>query len=151
MTQTADSSVPTQAPLATPGLIDERYGRRRQRGIDKRVGWILAGVALLTGLAVLLFGGWQDSSRVEFRDLAYSVESDREVSVSFEVTAPPRTELACALEALSPSFATVGWKVLELEPSPDRTRRFTDTLVTTSPATTGIVRSCWIREDNTAG
>lgn len=151
MTQTADPSVPAQATETTPDSIDERYGRGRQRGIDKRVGWILAGVALLSGAAVLLFGGWQQTSQVEFRDLSYSVESDRGVSVSFEVTAPAGAELACTLEALSPSFATVGWKVLELDPSADRTRRFTETLVTTSPATTGIVRSCWIREDGAAG
>lgn len=147
MTQTAHPSLPTQATSSTSESIDERYGRGRQRGIDKRVGWILAAVLLLGGLAVLLFGGWQENSRVEFRDLAYSVKSDREVSVSFEVTAPAGAELACTLEALSTSFATVGWKVFELDPSADRTRRFTETLVTTSPATTGIVRSCWIRED----
>ena len=63
---------------------------------------------------------------------------------------PAGSDLACTLEALSPSFATVGGKVLELEPSQDRTRRFTEEVVTTSRATTGIVRACWIREDLSA-
>lgn len=147
MTQTADAASPAPGSTAPESLLDERYGRRRQRGVDARAGWIIAGLAVLGGLVFVIFGGWQQGSTVESRDLAYSVEDDRTVSVSFEVTAPPGSELACTLEALSPSFATVGWKVLELDPSADRTRRFTEEVVTTSRATTGIVRACWIRED----
>ncbi len=135
MTQTADTAART---------IEERYGRGKRRSIDKRLGWIVGGGAVLAGLAFLLFSGWQHSSTVEFRDLAYSVDSDREVTVSYEVTAPAQARVACTLEALSTSYATVGARTLELEPSEQRTRRFEQTLVTTYPATTGTVRSCWV-------
>lgn len=134
------------APEADRQLeLDERYGRGRGRRIDRRLGWGIAIGLLAAGLAVLLFSGWQAASTIEFRVLAYSVIDDRTVEVDFEVTAPPGSEVVCALEALSESHAQLGWKVHELPVSEQRTRRFTDTLVTTGPATTGIVKSCWIR------
>jgi hypothetical protein len=125
--------------------LDDRYGRGRRRRIDRRLGWGVAGALLVAGLAFLLFGGWQTGSTIEFRDLAYSVVDERTVEVDFEVTAPPGSDVVCALEALSESYSQIGWKVHELPASDQRTRRFTDTLVTTGPATTGIVKSCWIR------
>lgn len=129
-----------------PGAIDERYDRRRQRGIDRRIGWALGGAAVLGGIAFLVFGGLPSAESVEFHDLHYEVVDARTVSVDFEVTAPPGLPVACAVEALSPSFATVGWKVVEIPAAEQRTRRFTTTLVTTYEATTGALRNCWVVE-----
>ncbi|WP_416445662.1 DUF4307 domain-containing protein [Leucobacter sp. HNU] len=56
----------------------------------------------------------------------------------------PGTRVACAVEALSPSFATVGWKVVELPESQERTRRFSEELATTYAATAGQVKECWV-------
>lgn len=134
------------APERRVSSLDERYGRTRQRGIDRRLGWALAGIALLAGLAVVLFGGWQTASSIEFRVLHYEVVDERTVTVDYEVTAPAGARVACAAEALSPSYATVGWSVRELPESDQRTRRFTETLVTTYEATTGTLRSCWVVE-----
>jgi hypothetical protein len=135
------------APAGSPQqrVLDERYGRGRRRRFDRRLGWGAAAVLLLAGLAVLLFSGWQNANTIEFRDLAYSVVDDRTVEIDFEVSAPPGTEVVCALEALSESYAQLGWRVHELPASEQRTRRFSDTLVTTGPATTGVVKSCWVR------
>lgn len=152
MTQTADTGSrataggavsPSAGAAAAPDL-DERYGRGRRRRIDARLGWIVGGGAVLAGLLFLLFSGWQTAKTVEFRDLAYSVESEREVTVDFEVTAPAQARVACTIEALSTSYATVGGKTFELGISDQRTRRFSQTLVTTYPATTGTVRACWV-------
>lgn len=137
----------TDAPGAPEALLDERYGRTRQRGLDRRLGWGLAAVALALGLAVLIFGGWQTTSSIEFRDLSYDVVDARTVRMDFEVTAPPGAPVACALEALSPSYATVGWRILELPAAEQRTRRFSETLVTSYEATTGALRSCWVLSD----
>jgi len=143
-----NSSSPSSEDAVTGAAeaLDERYGRTRQRGIDRRLAWTLGGLAVLAGLAVLIFGGWQRSSTVESRILHYRVMDARAVTVDFEVTAEPDAPVACALEALSPSFATVGWKIVELPQDQQRTRRFSETLLTTHGATTGTIRSCWVVE-----
>lgn len=141
ITQGAPAAPTTQANL------EERYGRGRQRGIDRRLGWGLAGAGVALGLVLLLFSGWQGASSVEYRDLHYEVIDARTVRVDFEVTAPSGAPVACALEALSTSFATVGWSVIELPVSDQRTRRFSETLITTYEGTTGTLRSCWIVEN----
>lgn len=126
-----------------PSSLDDRYGRTRQLGVDKRLGWGIAIGALLLGLVVLLFGGWQGNNTVEGKVRHYEVQDPRTVAIDFQVSAPAQTEVACALEALSESYSTVGWKVIVLPPSAQLTRSVSDTLATTYEATTGTVRSCW--------
>lgn len=128
---------------ASQSLLDERYGKGRKRTLDKRLGWVVGGAAMLTGLAFVLFGGWQQGKDLEFKDLHYSVVDDSTVSVDVQVTAPASATVVCALEALSTSHGTVGWKQVTIPPGDERTRRFTATMITTSPATTGRVRDCW--------
>ena len=128
---------------ASQALLDERYGRGRKRSFDRRFAWGAVGVLVAAGLAFVLFGGWQQGSDLEFKDLHYSVESERSVEVDVQVTAAADAQIVCAIEALSESHSTVGWKLVTLPAGDERTRRFTTTLVTTSPATTGRVRDCW--------
>lgn len=132
------------ASTGAGAALDDRYGRSRQKGVDRRIGWVLAAALLLVGLAVLLFGNWQQADAVDARTIGYTINPDRTVEVRFDVSVAPGTPLVCAVEALSPSFAEVGWKAVELEPSEQRTRRVAETLVTTSEATTGHVKSCWV-------
>ncbi|PII84473.1 hypothetical protein BMH32_01665 [Leucobacter sp. OLJS4] len=129
---------------ASAQTLEDRYGRGTQRRFDRRFAWIIAGVLLLAGLGVLLFSGWQSGSQVEYRDIGAPHKGGSTVTVRFEVTAAPGTRVACAVEALSPSFATVGWKVVELPVSQERTRRFTEELATTYEATAGQVKECWV-------
>lgn len=140
MTDAADAP---GAPVSAETLLDERYGRGRKRAIDKRFGWIAAGALVLGGAAFLVFGGWQQTSGVESKVLDYSVVDERTVRLDAQVTVPAGADAICAIEALSESYATVGWKLIELPASDERTRRFTTTVVTTSQATTGTVRECW--------
>lgn len=128
---------------ASQSLLDERYGKGRKRALDKRLGWIVGGAAVLAGLAFVLFGGWQQGTDLEFKDLHYSVNSETSVTVDVQVTAPADATVVCAVEALSTSHGTVGWKQVTIPPGDERTRRFTSTMITTSPATTGRVRDCW--------
>lgn len=125
--------------------LEERYGRKRGRRFDRRFGWIVAAVLLVAGLVVLWNLTAQSASTVEFRDLAYEVVDDRTVEIDFEISAATGSVVACELEALSASYAQVGWKILELDPSEQRTRRFAETLVTAGPATTGYVKKCWLQ------
>jgi hypothetical protein len=128
-------------------LLDERYGRGRRRKFDRRLGWFIGGALVLFGIGFLFFSGWHEGSDLDFKDLDYSVVDERTVEVTMQVTAPAGSEVVCAIEAVSESYATVGWKTIELEPSETRTRQLTATLVTTSPATTGSVRSCWVNSE----
>ncbi len=124
-------------------LLEERYGRSRSRSFDKRFAWIIGGVLVLAGLVFVFFGGWQQGTNIDFQELHYTVVDDSRVEIDIQVTAPPKATVICALEALSTSHGTVGWKIITVPESNERTRRFTGTLVTTAPATTGLVRDCW--------
>lgn len=144
---------PTEQPLTDgstdPGRasLDERYGTSRRRGIDRRFGWITAGILVIAGLGFLLFTGWQQASTVEVRDLDYSVESDHGLTVRFEVTADPESRVACAVEALNTSKAVVGWKVVEIPRNDERSHTVTTALTTTNRATTGHAKTCWLAEE----
>lgn len=133
-----------EAAPSTASSLEQRYGRSRQRRVDRRVGLALGAVLLALIGGVLVFGRWWESSDLEFTVVHYEVVDDRTVTLDFDVTAPSGAPVACAIEALSPSFSTVGWRVLELPESAVRTRSFTETILTTYRATTGRVHSCWI-------
>lgn len=138
----SESSEPTQVGTADE-LLNQRYGRDKDRRFDKRFGWIAAGVLVLSGLALLVASGWQQTSSIEAKVLTNSVVDDRTVTIDMQITAPVGAVSFCALEALSESHAVVGWKIVELAPSDQHTRRTHETIVTTAPATTGSVRTCW--------
>lgn len=129
--------------MTEPQSLDERYGRGRRRRIDKRLGWAIAAVLVL-GPGAILFSAWLYSQDIETRDLDFTVVNERETRLLFEVTSTAGSPLACALEAQSESHAQVGWLVREYPASEQRTRRFEETVLTTTPATTVTVRSCWI-------
>ncbi len=136
----------SDAQHPTTELLDSRYGRGKQRGIDRKFAWITAGTLVVAGLLFVLFSGWHLTSDLEYKDLAYEVVDDRTVQVDAQVTAPESSTVLCAVEAMSTSYAVVGWKIVELPAGQDRIRRFETTMVTTSPATTGTVRECWVKE-----
>jgi len=125
--------------------IAERYGRtpgNRRRTLT--IG-IVAGAAVLlvVGAWVVWVGLFGPSSSLESRDLGY-VTQDASVDIRFEVTTEPGTAVSCALQALNQQFAIVGWKVVELAPSDDRTRAFDENVRVTEPAVTGLIYRCWL-------
>ena len=69
---------------------------------------------------------------------------DCQVSVMFDLTVTEGHEAACAIQALNPDFAIVGWKVFVYPPSTERIRQITETITTSEFATTGLVYSCWL-------
>lgn len=141
----ADPSPSAAAPGTTQSL-DDRYGTGRRRSIDRRFGWIAAGALVLAGVGYLLFSGWQSTNRVSWQDIGFTRVSDFALDVKFEVSAPPRTPVACAVEALNTTKATVGWKVVELPLTDEHTHAVTTRLITTNPATAATARECWVVE-----
>jgi len=125
--------------------LDARYGRtptsRRRIGV-----WIAAG-ALVLATAVWFI--WANpigigGSSMSWRDTGYTIVSDAEVEVRWEMTADDGTATQCAIYALNESYGVVGWKIVDLPPSDVYIRQFTEPLRTSERATTGLAYRCWI-------
>lgn len=132
---------PTQAQT-----LEERYGSSRKRSFDRRFAWGASGVLLAAGLGFLLFSGWQNGSQVSAQDIGYTKTDDYTVDMKFEVSAPPNKPVACVVEALDSVKATVGWKVVEIPVTDERTHVVTSRIVTTGPVAAAYARACWIVE-----
>lgn len=135
----------------TVRTLDDRYGTRRNRRADKRVGIGLASALVAAGIAFLAFDGMPTAeSAIEFQDIAHRIEDDNiHASLTFELTAPIGSNVSCEIQALNPSFAIVGYRLLELPPSDKLTRGVTEKLVTTNLATTVTVSHCWVETSDT--
>lgn len=126
--------------------LDERYGRTaRDDTRTKRI--LIIGGALFT----LVFGAWVvwgglsgTNAELEVRELGYRDLTDTSITVAWEVSVAPGTEVSCAVQALNANFGIVGWRVLELGSSDQRTRVFTETLRTSEQAVTGLPYGCWL-------
>jgi len=125
--------------------LDARYGRtptsRRRIGI-----WVSAGVLVL---AALVWFVWANpigigQASLGYRDTGYRVVSDAEVMVQWEVTVTPGVDTECALQALSENFSVVGWKIVSLPASETITRQFSESVLTSERASTGLAYRCWI-------
>jgi len=126
--------------------LDARYGRGIRDGRRQRV---LAIVAAAVGLAVVVawvvWGGLLgEDAALEFRDIGHQIVDDSLVRVDFEVTADAGAEVGCAVQALNEGFTVVGWKVIELPGSDQRTRRLSEDVRTTELAVTGLIYRCWL-------
>ncbi|GAA1595211.1 DUF4307 domain-containing protein [Leucobacter chromiireducens] len=146
-----NAAAAVDAESATTQRLEDRYGTGKRRSFDRRFAWGAAGLLVAAGLGFLLFSGWQNSNQVSAQDIGYTHESELVVNAKFEVSAPPQTPVACAVEALNTSKATVGWKIVELPLTDQRTHTVTTRLVTTNPATAVTTRACWVVEDPAEG
>lgn len=130
----------------TDSAVAARYGRspadRRRRAAIAIVA--AAGVLVVVVAWVVWVGVFSPTASIETRDTGYQTRADSTVDIRFEVTTEPGTRVSCALQALNESFAIVGWKIVELPPSDDRTRSFVENVRVTEPAVTGLIYRCWL-------
>ncbi|RFA20035.1 DUF4307 domain-containing protein [Subtercola boreus] len=139
---TAASS--TLAPAST--VRSERYGNTaKSRGRGRLI------AVLFGGAVVLVIGAWViwaglDSSRssVDAQDQAHVVVSATRVDVTFTVSADRGQATACVVEAQNEDHAVVGWKVVDIPASTQRDQEITTAVLTTEPAVTGLIYSCWL-------
>ena len=144
-------SFPTTKPTpASPGtesaLLRERYGNtpRERRKVVISL-WMAGVVAAIILVCWVIWGGLADGrGRIDQRVLGYSVTDASTVEVDFELTAPRESTVYCPVQAMNEKFAIVGWKLLEIGPSEDPTRRFTEPVVTSEEAVTGLLGTCWV-------
>jgi ABC-type nickel/cobalt efflux system permease component RcnA len=131
--------------LASPDL-DARYGRSVSSKRQTR--WILG---LSAAAFVAVFGAWlvwggllEAPAQFEAQDTGHDILSESEVAVRWEFSAPPGSTARCAVQALNSTFGIVGWRVVDIGASTDRTRTFTETVRTTEQAVTGLIYRCWL-------
>ena len=130
----------------TQQRLDERYGRSPQaERRTRRIMIVAAALFAVVFTAWVVWGGLSGTSaEIETRDLGYANITQTSIDVRWEVSVAPGTEVTCAMQALNESFGIVGWRVIELPASSDRTRMFTETLRTAEPAVTGLPYECWL-------
>jgi len=126
--------------------LDARYGRSPQTARRNRViGFVTAGAfAIVFGAWLLWAGLLQTPAQLEVRDTGFLIRDDRAISVRWEVSTDPGNEVTCAVQALNSSFGIVGWRIVEIPQSDQRTRVLTETLRTSELAVTGLIYRCWL-------
>ncbi len=130
----------------TQQLLDERYGRTPDAERRTRRLMIIAGVVFAAVFtAWVVWGGLSGTNaELEVRELGYANVTDTSIEVRWEVSVEPGTTVSCAVQALNESFGIVGWRIVELPASPERTRVFVETIRTAEPPVTGLPYRCWL-------
>jgi len=138
-------SRPAAPGSAADALQQDRYGGGSRRRRRDRLTVIIAGSALAA--AGLGWGVWALStgavSTVSASDAGYQILDDTTVTVKYTLSAPPGQAVRCALQALSTSKSTIGWRVVDVPPSDQPVRTLSDTVRTVYRPTTGLVWGCW--------
>ncbi|WP_308465446.1 DUF4307 domain-containing protein [Rathayibacter soli] len=128
--------------------LDTRYGRTPHN--PRRVWW-LAGALFACAAAVIAWYVWAGpgsapaaTSSVTAEVSGSNITDAHHAEISFTVTGPANHAIACAIDAQTEDFTIVGWKIVEIPASAERTRTFTHTLLTTQQSQAGFVDSCWL-------
>jgi len=131
---------------STQERLDERYGRTPGAERRTRTQMIIAGVIFaVVFTAWVVWGGLSGTNAdLETRDLGYSAVTPTTIDVRWEVSTTPGDEVTCALQALNESFGIVGWRIVELGASTERTRMFVETIRTAEQAVTALPYRCWL-------
>jgi hypothetical protein len=126
--------------------LDQRYGRTPQGTRRTRVILVSTAAAFAVVLvAWLVWGGLLSANAdIEAIDTGHTVVDDTLVQVRYQLTVEPGTPVSCAFQAQNSTFAIVGWKIVEVEPSQRRVRTLGAEIRTTELAVTGLIYRCWL-------
>lgn len=107
---------------------------------------IVAAVAITVTFAVwaIWAGPGQTSHGLDTDDLGYKVLSDHATVVNSQVSVDPGTEAECAVQVLDRSYTIVGWKVVTIPASEQRSRTISTEVRTTTRGVTGLIHDCWV-------
>ncbi|GAA1503247.1 hypothetical protein BJ978_003139 [Agromyces terreus] len=138
---------PAAAPTAEPDRLATRYGRTRKRRRRDLVMLVVAGVAFAVVLVAWVVWAGLDGQQanVQATDTGHVVHNDeRNVEVTWTLSAPPGETVACTIKALDDEFTVVGWRVVEIPASDLHLRSLTETVRTAQDAATGLISTCWL-------
>jgi len=126
--------------------IAARYGRTPQAAKRSQFIAYLGGASVAIVLVAWLWwaGVSQPGGQFEARDLGYSIVDERNIVVFFEITVNPQTPMKCAIQSLNAEYGIVGWQVVTIPPSQQRTRVFEQALRTSEMPVTGLLYRCWV-------
>jgi hypothetical protein len=126
--------------------IAARYGRTPEAKRKQKVIGLIGGIGVAVVLVawIVWAGPLRTSSQFQARDLGYSIVDERNIVVQFEITVTPNTRMECAVQSLSAEYAIVGWRVVDIPPSSQRTRVFEQPLRTSETPVTGLLYRCWV-------
>jgi hypothetical protein len=142
---TTPSTTPSTRTTPATSTIDERYGRTPRRRRRNRLWAYGSAVAflVLAGVWLLWTGAFQTLSTVDAVDTGNTVVSNSEVTVTWQLTTEPGVRTSCAIQALTEGFSIVGWKIVAIPPSQQRTRILTETVRTSEQSASGLIYQCW--------
>jgi len=126
--------------------LDARYGRGPATNRRNKTVAIIGGVGVaVVFLAWIWWAGVQQpTSQFQARDLGYSIVDERNIVVQFEITVSPNTPMTCALQSLNAEYGIVGWQIVDIPASEQRTRVFEQPLRTSEKPVTGLLYRCWL-------
>jgi len=143
----AQTAQPAGAPPSSDEVseLDERYGRSPRTRVRSRVLVIGAAIVFVVVFAVWVVWAGLDgtASAIEVRDTGY-VLTDSTATVRFELSMDPGTAATCAVQALDDGFEIIGWKIVDIPASTERTRGFVETVRTLIRPNTGLIYRCWL-------
>ena len=139
--------VQAEAVASSPSeRLAERYGRSPRSFRFNKISAIIGGAGVAAVLIAWLWwaGLAQPTAQFEARDLGWERVDDRTLSVRFELSVTPGTAMSCAVQTLNAQYGIVGWVVVDLPPSEQRTRVFDQIVRTSETAVTGLLYRCWV-------
>jgi hypothetical protein len=105
--------------------------------------WVVGTVGIAAGIALATWLGLSSTvGRPSWQTLAYKVEGDRSVSVTFSVHRSGGGPVTCTVRAMARDFSTVGSIDVRVPRSASDDSVQTVSVRTTSRAVTGEVRTC---------
>jgi hypothetical protein len=122
-----------------------RYGRTKRRS---RLTLLIAiafgaAIAIVFGLWAVWGGLFVPGASVETTDVGNTRVSANQIGVKWELSTAPGTKTKCAVQALNSDFGVVGWKILKVPASDQRSRTLTTVVRTSEPAVSGLIYLCW--------
>jgi hypothetical protein len=132
----------TTAPAAN---LDARYGRTPKRRRRAVVVAIAVGAAVLVTVVawVIWVGLFTPDAAIDNQDIGYTHVDASTLRITEQISTDPGVAVTCSFEALDAKFAIVGWKVVDIPPSTQRTYRHAETVRISQPAVNGTVGGCW--------